>query len=80
MVGVGDRRVVDADVPGHPLPPLPAAVAALAGARPVHCQVRAGHLEHKHFNNFKFSGPVILSVVLRIENKNSETQMKAGSY
>lgn len=44
MVGVGHRRVVDADVAAHPLAPLLAAVAALAGARPVHSQVRTRHL------------------------------------
>ena len=44
MVCVGDGRVVYGDVPGHPLAPLLAAVAALAGARPVHSQVRPGNL------------------------------------
>ena len=47
MVCVGDGRVVYGDVPGHPLAPLLAAVAALAGARPVHSQVRPGNLHQK---------------------------------
>ena len=49
MVCVGDGRVVYGDVPGHPLAPLLAAVAALAGARPVHSQVGPGHL-HQNTN------------------------------
>ena len=49
MVGVGDGRVVNGDVPRHPLPPLLAAVAALAGARPVRSEVRARHLETNRF-------------------------------
>ena len=47
MVCVGDGRVVYGDVPGHPLASLLAAVAALAGARPVHSQVGPGYLHQK---------------------------------
>ena len=73
MVGVGDRRVVDADVPGHPLPPLLAAVAALAGARPVHSQVWAGHLAQQRFKTnvwaIKYVHP-FCCYKIDIENKN----------
>ena len=44
MVGVGDGRVVYGDVSGHSPPSLLAAVAALAGARSVHTEVRAWDL------------------------------------
>ena len=44
VVGVGDGRVVYGDVSGHSLSSLLAAVAALAGARSVHSEVRARDL------------------------------------
>ena len=44
MVGVGDGRVVYGDVTGHSLSSLLAAVAALAGARSIHTEVRARDL------------------------------------